>query len=175
VTSSELKPLLVGEAPSRRGDRYWMFPLSGPPAKVLCELAGIPAQPGGSTYGRWTWALYDVFETVNLIERFKDAEPWSAPRARDRARELAEVHAPLVAVLLGRKVAAAWGLADRPVGEWGPALPGGLPVPEVVCLPHPSGLNRTLNDPEVRALMGRGLVEATERARTYHERTVAAK
>lgn len=173
MSASEFKPLLVGEAPSQRGDQYWMFPLSGPPARVLCEAAGISPHPG-TRHGSWTWALYDVFETVNLIERYKDAEPWSAPRARTRGRELMEAHAPLIAVLLGRKVAAAWGLEGRVLGEWGPALVGGLPVPEVVCLPHPSGLNRTLNDPEVRALLGRGLVEAMERARTYHERTVAA-
>lgn len=172
----QFKPLLVGEAPSKGGDRYWMFPLSGPPAKVLCQAAGIRPVPGGSAYGRWTWALYEAFETVNLIERYRDAEPWSVPRARGRARELVEEHGPCVAVLLGRKVAAAWGAEENPIGEWTGEglLVGGLPVPEVVCLPHPSGLNRQLNDPEVRALMGRVLVEATERARTYHERTAAA-
>jgi uracil-DNA glycosylase len=174
VLSSESKPLIVGEAPSKGGDRYHMFPLSGPPSKVLCQAAGIPPQPGGSAYGRWTWALYERFEAVNLIERYRDAEPWSAPRARERARKLVEEAGPLVVVLLGRRVATAWGLGERAIGEWGPALVGGLPVPEVICLPHPSGLNRTLNDPDVRALLGRGLVEATERARTYHERTAAA-
>jgi hypothetical protein len=64
------KPLLIGEAPSKSGDRYWMFPLSGAVAQTLCEMAGISPQPGGSRYGRWTWALYDHFECENLIERW---------------------------------------------------------------------------------------------------------
>jgi hypothetical protein len=41
------KPLLIGEAPSRSGDRYWMFQLSGAVAQTLCELAGIPPHPSG--------------------------------------------------------------------------------------------------------------------------------
>ena len=32
-------------------------------------LADIPPVEGGSRYGQWTWALYEHFECVNLIER----------------------------------------------------------------------------------------------------------
>lgn len=91
------RAILLGEAPSKRGDAYHHFPLSGPPARVLCQLAGIPPQEDGSTYGRWTWALYDHFRCRNLFERYDDATPWSAPAARDRARLLlAELEAERV-------------------------------------------------------------------------------
>src|SRR5882757_7259680 len=79
------KPMLVGEAPSRGGDEYHRYPLSGPPARVLCRLAGIEPDGRGTTYGRWYWPLRERFLAVNLVERYADAEPWSAPRARERA------------------------------------------------------------------------------------------
>jgi hypothetical protein len=242
------RPILLGEAPSKGGDRYHSFPLSGRPARVLCELAGIPPQPGGSTYGRWTWALYERFNCCNIIDRYADAVPWSASRARDRARALlndlearqiiAEFVSPgtgnvqeetyrhltgartvkrmtvepfPVIVCLGRKVQSAvfraidgdigraplatpgaWGgnffgnygvwshpwnhrvpIARRvcnycgvPESHEGPCftgythkfVPAGEPeqrwAPHVVTIPHPSGLNRLLNDEATRGRCG---------------------
>jgi hypothetical protein len=138
-----------------------MVPLSGPPARVLCELAGIPPQPDGSKYGRWTWALYERFECHNLIRRYADAEPWSRERAAARAEEFAMEYArsDAVVVLLGRRVAEAFQFLP-PWGEWDVGEGGAW-----VALPHPSGLNRTMNSPEVRALVGRVLNEAMQRGR----------
>lgn len=201
-------PILLGEAPSRQGDRFHAFPLSGRPAKVLCQLAGIQPQTGGTQYGRWTWALYEHFDCSNVFERYADATPWSAPKARDRAREmLAELeHAhpfdgraglPPVIVCLGRKVQRAVGdaldframrLRPSDPGAWGGGLFGSYGVwaapwhvrtpvarigepperewaPWIVTIPHPSGLNRLLNDPEQRANVTRTLEQAEALAR----------
>jgi hypothetical protein len=150
------RPLLIGEAPSRQGDRYWRFPLSGNPARVLCQLAGIPPDPESTGPGKWTWALYEHFNCVNLIERYADAEPWSAPRAREVARafKLRPVN-----LLLGRRVAVAFRLEDEPLFRWADIGQGR----RAVCLPHPSGLNRKLNDPGMREEMGRVLREVIKR------------
>lgn len=208
-----MKPVLLGEAPSKGGDRYHHFPLSGRPARVLCEAAGIPPQPEGSTYGRWTWALYEEFDCRNLIDRYAQASPWRVPYARERAAELLadlkaealaqadkiaeEVQAPpVVLVCLGRKVQAAIGdaldfrsvrLRSRTNDGWGADWAGGLfgnygtwaapwhirtPIagqppewaPWLVTIPHPSGLNRLLNDPNVRDRLGQVLREARDLA-----------
>jgi len=224
------RPILLGEAPSRGGDRYHTFPLSGRPARVLCELAGIPPQPEGSTHGRWTWALYDRFECHNLFERYADATPWSAPTARERARLLLEelraehvtttivppgkghpqeefyrqlsgakavlrlaVTPPPVIVCLGRRVQLAvfgaldgdvtpacsrpggWGTMFGDFGVWAAPWHIYTPVaragqepehrwaPHVVTIPHPSGLNRLLNDDATRDRCGDVLREALAR------------
>lgn len=212
-------PILLGEAPSKQGDRFHHFPLSGRPARVLCEAAGIPPQPDGSTHGRWTWALYEHFECRNLIERYADATPWRVGPARNRAAyvlgdlkrerkvtvgvdpaaraEPVTCELPVVIICLGRRVQAAVGDAlDFDVvrrvhlkgedawnpgffgnfGQWAapwhvrtPFVPADAPArsepvqewaPWLVTIPHPSGLNRLLNDPAVRDRLGRVLREA---------------
>lgn len=224
------RPILLGEAPSQRGDAYHHFPLSGPPARVLCQLAGIPPQPAGSTYGRWTWALYERFDCRNLIERYADATPWPTATARERARQLlAELEAenvkmttvssgmgteqeehyrqltgtplvqrmtiapPPVIVCLGRRVQAAmfaalegdvtparsrggaWGTLFGDFGVWAAPWQIHVPVtregvidrqwaPHVVTIPHPSGLNRSLNADVTRARTGEVLQRALELA-----------
>lgn len=156
---TDRRPVLIGEAPSKGGDRYHGFPLSGPPARVLCTLAGIPHEPEGSTYGKWTWALYDRFECVNLFRRYADATPWSVPSARARAEEMIPDLKGRVVVALGRRVQT--------------AISSVLPLPETfgfhavlhrperdvffVAIPHPSGLNRALNDPAERERCGESL------------------
>lgn len=233
------RPLLLGEAPSRTGDRYYRFPLSGAVAERTCRLAGIAPQPEGSRYGVWTWALYDHFECHNVFRRYADATPWSVPSARDTVRlridqlRDSEVHpvdsrpgepqtqAPVI-VCLGRKVQRAVHAAlgsevplttSLPSGAWSDthggdfgcwAAPWDVSVPRarrtcsdcgyqpfseldvtpclvdlrsgrhdlvdvvehrgwapwVVTIPHPSGLNRLLNDPDTRARCGATLRRA---------------
>lgn len=155
-------PLLVGENPSRTGDRYWQFPLSGLVGKTLCDCAGIEPSPDGSKYGRYYWELRERFDCVNVFERYASATPWSVPKAREAWSTWllteAKPEEPLVVVCLGRKVAQAVG-HDRPYGIW--AETGLL---QVVLAPHPSGANRMLNDAVYRAMLGRILREAVARA-----------
>lgn len=154
------RPWIVGESPSRTGDRYHRFPLSGAPAKVLCTCAGFPPEGEASDLGSWTWALYDRFVTANVFKRYADAMPWSAAEARGRALHLAikmyDAEAPAV-VLLGKRVAAAFGHV-LPFFEWDE----GRPIRQVV-VPHPSGRNLLLNDARTRDAIGATLREAVAR------------
>lgn len=170
------RPLLIGESPSKSGDRYWQFPLSGRVAKTLCELAEIPPQDEGSRYGRWTWALYDHFECVNLFERYASftAPGWQGRGVQNAARIIGETKGDsLVIVCLGRKVQAAvlryfgehvafggsdfydWNIGERPTDK---------KLVDFVTIPHPSGLNRLLNDAEHREQCAAALQEAMHRA-----------
>jgi hypothetical protein len=151
---------LIGEAPSKSGDRYHHFPLSGAVAERLCGLSSIEPLAGESRYGQFTWALYECFECHNLFERYADATPWSAPAARERAGALRDEVALdrmticSTFVLLGRRVAAAWPI-EADFYEWVDWCGA-----RVVVLPHPSGLNRMLNDEDHRAKSGFVLREA---------------
>lgn len=156
---TDRRPYLVGESPSSSGDRYWRFPLSGAPARVLCSAAGIPPDGAGKDPADWTWALYERYICVNVIERWRDASPWSAPRAREAAEERAEMirRGPGVAVLLGRRVGEAFG-ARGEFFEWTEL--DGLAA---VVIPHPSGRNLLWNNPGTADAAGRALREAQER------------
>lgn len=165
-----MKPLLLGEAPSKAGDRYYMVPLSGRPAEFICRLMGWGGK--GAAY----WRLTERFDTLNVIERYADAYPWRVQVARDRwtrwlvNRPEEEQRRPLVVVCLGRKPAEAVGLTgDRPWGAW---LEAGLLQATVV--PHTSGRNLVLNDPKARDRMRETLAEAIQRAEAARwEGTVA--
>lgn len=151
------RPLLLGEAPSKAGDRFYMFPLSGNPAVRICRLMGWEVK--GAAY----WTLIDHFETLNAIERHADAYPWSTARSKARWREWlrAERLKPdetLVVVCLGRKAAAAVGLHDvHPFGSW--TKMGRVQV--TVC-PHTSGRSRLWNEPSTAQLVKKILTEAAE-------------
>lgn len=148
----------MGEAPSRAGDRYYRFPLSGAVGKRLCEFAGIEPEDEGSQYGRWYWALREHFDCLNVIERFADAYPWRVEVARERWRvwRADEGRGTTVVVCLGNRAADAVGLgSDAPWGGWESG--GGLTY---VKIPHPSGRNRLYNDEATRARAGVVLREA---------------
>lgn len=145
-------PLILGEAPSKGGDAYWQYPLSGPPSRVLCKMAEIQPSVDGTTYGRWYWELLDRFAVWNLFPRYGAAYPWSAGKARAAAEALLH-DLPPVTVLLGQRVAAAFGLEGT----------GYLyrcshitrdPEKHGIVIPHPSGLNRVYNDPQQRQEAG---------------------
>jgi hypothetical protein len=158
------KPLLLGEAPSRTGDKFHMFPLSGAVAEKILTLSDIPPQEEGTRYGKWTWALYDLFDCKNVFTRYYQATPWVKPLARMLAAE--RTMDSLVIVCLGRKVQdAVLGGADEGFHVWSErAVSQEYPLQQVVTVPHPSGLNRVLNDPIQRALFGGTIREALTRA-----------
>jgi uracil-DNA glycosylase len=175
--------MLVGECPSARGDRYWRFPLSGAPARVLCTCAGIPPQtePGQKTrIGDWFWALGEHFDPVNLFPRHQTVWPraGAVQNARGMIESIKDAEQRVV-VLLGRRVQEAFAEVldgDCPEewawGEWrmfawhlGPRGAAGLET-HIVPLPHPSGLNRLMNQEEIRKLVGERLREAIEKAKT---------
>lgn len=111
-------------------------PHSGDPRHALCPY------PPGCAGSRLQDRILDVslgdylrrYDRVNLC-----AGKWSAPEARLRAAGLVSDGALLV--LLGAKVAAAFGLDHEPFTV------AGLRGAVVVQLPHPSGRCRVWNDP----------------------------
>jgi hypothetical protein len=170
-----VKPLLVGEMPSRTGDRYYEFPLSGAVARTLCRMAGIPPDPESTGLAQWTWALYEHFDTVNAIERHG---PWDSQKAAARLRE--EISSDYeVVVLLGRRPQSAYCSMEQPIRnimlaklhfyEWRTDLLAPTARREVVVLPHPSAFNRTYEDPRARERAGKILREAMEKAAQLEE------
>lgn len=142
--------LLVGEAPARQRNRR---ALDGGSGDRLARMAGMEDRA----------ELLRTFDAVNLLGRWPGAKgkgtSWDAARARRAA-----VRAPLrgVCVLLGARVAAAYGLADLGVFQWAK-----LPRALAVVVPHPSGINRAYNDEATRAAAGRALHEARALADRY--------
>lgn len=124
------RPLLVGECPPPV--RASAEPLDGRTAAVLLDLLGGRAADPRA-------ALRTVFEPINLC-----ATAWDEAEARGTADRLRHP----VRVLLGRRVAGACGHR----GDWYEwvATQGTW----TVSLPHPSGLNRLLNDPTHRRRCG---------------------
>lgn len=163
------KGLLLGEAPSKSGDAYWQFPLSGRVAETMCVMSGIPPQVEGSRYGRWTWALYDHYECENLFERYQGAQGDGAAFPTTAARELAKAKSSdlwgRVVVMLGVRLPRAFGVEDARFFEWRMELDAGEErALQWVMIPHPSGLNRVLDEPTARERCGSVLREARTRA-----------
>jgi hypothetical protein len=162
--------LLLGEAPSRHGDRYHAFPLSGRPAQVLCELADIAPDPDprATRYGRWYWPLREAFDLENVLERYPgpaSSGPGAAfplAAAREALARL-DLDAYPAVVCLGQRVAGVVG-APNAWHQWSPDR-------RLVTIPHPSGLNRLLNEPAQRNLcrltlsLARAKAAAAEEAR----------
>lgn len=172
------KPLIVGQAPSRKAGQF-----RGRSGRRLAALLGVEHEK-----------LEVLFDVVNLIPHFpgKDGKGDAFPmnEARDAAKDLDVWNRPFV-LLVGKQVARACGVA-RPryfellvfqrafavgkgtfkgqTGNQSPARPsptipaqqqgkmnlgegaGCLSIENVpaFCIPHPSGVNRWWNDPENR-------------------------
>lgn len=127
-----MTPLLVGEANPYGADPYFaLYPRpEGASGDRLCHLI---------LDFRHEKHYLDLFERVNLCPR-----DWNTRAARERAVQLRSVPA-FQAVLLGRKVAAAFGLEDVPAfSVWRPSE---VSRAWCVLLPHPSGRCTEWNTP----------------------------
>jgi hypothetical protein len=143
-------PLIVGEAPSRTGDRYYLFPLSGDPAVKMCRWAGWEREAGVAAF----WTLREHADTVNLLDRgaaLPDA------LAKPAWQALLPDLAGRVVVLLGSRLGRLAGVDERFKWEIVESEHGPFAC---VVVPHTSGLNHAYNDADVRAETGRILREA---------------
>lgn len=142
-----MRATIVGEAPGRRGNRT---PLDGPAGDRLARLAGM-ADRG---------ELLQRFDAVNLLGRWPGSSGKGAAWPRERSRRAAR-RRPLrgVCVLLGLRVAGAYGLEALGFYEW---LDTGRAL--AVAIPHPSGVNHLYNDPAHRLLAGQALRAADNAA-----------
>lgn len=116
---------------------------------------GLDAESGEGIIDPWFNALSGRFRTVNLLEEHPGPR-WPKDEAVMAARGLRALDfgsAPWV--LLGRRVAGAFGVSSTAYFDW--VSPG------LVVVPHPSGLSRLLNDPVIRKAIGDTLWEAVRR------------
>jgi uracil-DNA glycosylase len=124
--------IIIGQAPGPRGDGE---PLSGQAGRRLSALCGLTVD-----------AYLAQFERVNLLTHFPGkagkGDAFPLPAARKAAAALLPALEGRRVVLLGGKVAAAFGLQQAPLLVWRP-LGGAM----VAVAPHPSGINRWWNDP----------------------------
>lgn len=168
-----MKPLIVGEMPSRSSDRYWAFPLSGAVAQTLCQMAGIiPVADKGSRYDRWTNALYGNFDCVNALNRYR---PWNTIKASIELREKIESEREVV-VCFGARSQMAYCSLTQPAStkiaslryfQWGVDSLSPTARREVVVIPEIR--SRLYQDPAVGRRTGKVLNEAIGKAKQLHE------
>jgi uracil-DNA glycosylase len=167
-----MKPLLVGEMPTRSTDAHWAQPLSGAVARSLCRMAEL-----NSIEGSWSRALYDAFDAVNAIERHGrwDSEAAAAHLRETFARASAEYE---VVVLLGRRAQSGYVRMTFPAEsavsklgyfEWTVDVNSPTGRRQVVVIPHPSSLNRLYNSQYARWRAGIELQAAITMAKQMHE------
>jgi hypothetical protein len=167
-----VKPLLVGDQPTRDGDRYYHEPLGGVFARRLCRIAGLSGPSSRNDLAGWTALLYEHFECINALERHSG---WDAGAAADRlAFKIVSRHE--VVVLFGRKVQKAYAEMTKPASsavgnadlyEWTTDVLSATGRRQVVVLPAPRLIGHL--DPNRSRAVGRLLNEAIEKAKQMHE------
>lgn len=124
-----MKPLIIGEAPSKRGDS--VTPCGGRIGRRLAACFAIPYDD-----------YLERFERINLLGAYPGAD---GKGAKFEAREAAQAADALtlrgrVVLVLGQRAAKALGLRAE-YCTWQDHR-GGL----CAVIPHPSGINRWYND-----------------------------
>lgn len=155
----DIRPYLVGEAPSRTGDSGWEYPLWGRPTRRL--LTWLEMDTTSNTDDDEMYRiLLTMFRPVNLLQRWpgrsgvgsafprsEAGEAWSDLRLRIEG---------VPVILLGRRLAHVSGIQD----DWRVwSLLDGTDHTPITHVPHPSGLTRTYNDSRECSLTGATLRE----------------
>lgn len=146
------RPLLVGEASNLPGGEV----LRGASGRRLADLAGEDLD-----------RFHELFECVNLLARWPGRSGGVKghvfdPAAARRAAARLDLRGRTV-VLLGKRVARAFGLADPP---WLQPLRLGRGEAAAFVVPHPSGIVRWYNEAGNRRAVGRLLRCILKRARS---------
>lgn len=127
-----MKPLIVGEAPSK--NEATERPIEGRVAKRLAKCAGLTLEE-----------FLEHFDRVNLLHVRQDTKDkgflFNLPAAKvEAARMLTTFEPRRVVILLGGRVAEAFGVHREYFNEVSLGKAYGYIVP------HPSGINRWYND-----------------------------
>lgn len=130
-----MKPLLIGEAPApsaKKGDPAF----SSRSGDRLTKLLGC--------------SLFDVFETVNLLQEYPGSDEKGSRFPFGVAKEaatklLVEVDRDRHLILAGKRVAAAFGMENAKYFHTVTLKP--VPI-QITVIPHPSGVNFWWNKPE---------------------------
>jgi uracil-DNA glycosylase len=162
-----MRTILVGEAPpqSRPRDTPTSLPFSGASGKRFSDMLGVD--------------VTEVFETRNLISIWPGKSskgslfPLALARAgmRDLMRELETRQlshpqlAPSRLILAGTRVATVFHANNLPRLEWHTVwFAASMVLPyEISIIPHPSGVSRAWNDPDMVERVQRFLLEEKER------------
>jgi hypothetical protein len=167
-----MKPLLVGDMPTRASDRYFSLPLSGVFARTLCRIAGISGPSSRNDLAGWTHLLYEHFECVHAIKRHS---AWDHDMAVHRLSYKIDSRHEVV-VLFGRKVQKAYADMTKPASsavanadfyEWTTDVLSGTGRRQVLVLPAVRVIKGL--DPDGRRVVGRLVNEAIEKAKQMHE------
>lgn len=140
-----MKILIIGEAPGPAGAGP---PLDGAIGARIAEYAGVTVDE----YRAMTYR-------ANLLAAWP-GDAWPAAVAQASAEAMLHLMMEQRTILLGQRVAVAFGLRLAPLMTWRPLVDDHPAYGEVAILPHPSGLNRWWNDPENRAAARRFLRDA---------------
>jgi hypothetical protein len=171
-----MKPLLVGDHPTRAGDRYWTQPLSGVFARNLCRIAGWEGPSSRDALSGWGDALYERFECINASQRFPHGG-FNVDMAAGRLSQVITGQHEVV-VLLGIKVARAYvgmsfpaesALDGAELYEWVTDTNSPSGRREVVVLPAPAKLAGLARISGERQTIARILNEAVEKAAVMQE------
>ena len=130
-----MKPLIVGEAPSK--NEVTERPLEGRVGRRLADLCGLTLEE-----------FLQHFERINLLHVRQDTREkgfeFDAEAARFEAEQMRNTRMLFaegrVTLLLGKRVGAAFGCPTNYFERWW------IMNAEAYVLPHPSGINRWWND-----------------------------
>jgi len=132
----ERRLALIGEQPGGNGPYRPELALTGPTGRNLCAIAG------------WDWDEYLRADRRNVFDL--RVATWNSSAARKHALDIAmEVQGTRI-LLLGARVAEAFGVLDVP-NYWWTWRRVGYPDLLMARIPHPSGRCRAWNDPSERA------------------------
>lgn len=157
--STDTRPVLVAmNNPVSSLPKYALYPLpEGCAGNRLWHMLADAAERDGSSVSKSEYLR--AFDRRNVLSQ----KTWSRRDAVLSGRRLADELTPPSSrsiVVLGIQTldALGWRTHTRPAwGEWVPSLCERYP--RFCLLPHPSGRCREYNDPEMRALAGRRLME----------------
>jgi uracil-DNA glycosylase len=127
------KLVIVGEAPGAERPPDPKMVLLGSTGANLAKIAG------------WSWR--DYFALTERHNLFLDPQPhWNLRKAKAAAADLEHKLEGRDIILLGSKVAEAFGYEDMPNYRWHNEV-----WANIARVPHPSGRNRVWNDDAERA------------------------
>jgi uracil-DNA glycosylase len=131
-----LKPLIIGEAPSKNEDPARIVPIGGRIGRRLADCCGLSLED-----------FLNHFDRMNLLDARQDTKEkgfeFDVAAAMRRATMLrSEWTSPRIVILLGSRVQQAFRFGQYPP-FWPIALLNGVTV---YVMPHPSGVNRWWND-----------------------------
>ncbi len=153
-----MRVILVGQGPSASGEGG--KPFDGRPGAFLAALCGLTLDE-----------FLRLTTPVNLLSRFHGkqrhgkGDAFPKQPARDAARRMLPALRGTLVVAAGKEVAAAFGVV-RP--EWFQLRRAEGCV--VLTIPHPSGINRSWNLPEMKERAGKALREVLGLVRVEGEK-----